>query len=197
MSPVQIELAENHAYATSSTGCYEIHVPTASLYAAYQALRQAGAAEGLQLFGARAVESMRLEKSFLHWKADLLTEFDPFEAGLRRFVRLEKGDFLGRAALLARQAAGPQRQLVPLRVESETAPARGGASLMQGARVVGTVTSGGWGHRVGLNLALAYVEPELARLGSRLMLDLCGELVPAEVIEPSPYDPQMLRVRQA
>ncbi|HAR51121.1 MAG TPA: FAD-dependent oxidoreductase, partial [Roseovarius nubinhibens] len=65
---------------------YEIHVPNASLYAAYQALRAAGEAHGLRLFGARAVESMRMEKGFLHWKADLLTEFDPFETGLDRFV---------------------------------------------------------------------------------------------------------------
>ena len=60
---------------------YEIHVPNASLYAAYLALREAGEAHGLKLFGARAVNSMRMEKGFLHWKADLITEFDPFENG--------------------------------------------------------------------------------------------------------------------
>ena len=55
---------------------YEIHVPNNALYAAYLALRKAGEAHGLKLFGARAVESMRMEKGFMHWKADLLTEFD-------------------------------------------------------------------------------------------------------------------------
>ncbi|MEO1365478.1 MAG: FAD-dependent oxidoreductase, partial [Pseudomonadota bacterium] len=63
---------------------YEIHVPNAQLYAAYLALRAAGEAHGLRMFGARAVESMRMEKGFLHWKADLITEFDPFETGLER-----------------------------------------------------------------------------------------------------------------
>lgn len=65
---------------------YEIHIPNAHLYAAYRAIRAAGEGHGLRLFGARAVESMRLEKGYLHWKSDLLTEFDPFETGLDRFV---------------------------------------------------------------------------------------------------------------
>ncbi|MFD2740967.1 FAD-dependent oxidoreductase [Sulfitobacter aestuarii] len=179
----------------SGEHAYEIHVPNASLYAAYLALRQAGAGHDLKLFGARAVESMRLEKGFLHWKADLLTEFDPFETGLGRFVKLDKGDFIGRTALLQRQAEGPRKQLVTLKIDATNAPAHGGASLMQGAQVVGTVTSGDWGHRVGLNLAYAFVTPQYAETGSRLQLDLCGELVGAEVIAPSPYDPDYTRMR--
>ena len=174
---------------------YEIHVPNASLYAAYLALRAVGEAHGLNLFGARAVESMRLEKGFLHWKADLITEFDPYETGLDRFVKLEKGDFIGRAAVLERQAKGPQKKLTTLRVDAKHAPAYGGASLMQGSEVVGTVTSGEWGHRVGENLAYAFVMPELARVGSRMQLDLLGDLVDAEVIAPAPYDPQHERMR--
>ncbi|MGR3570539.1 GcvT family protein [Brevirhabdus sp.] len=174
---------------------YEIHVPNASLYAAYRALWQAGAAHELKLFGARAVDSMRLEKGFLHWKADLLTEFDPFETGLGRFVKLDKGDFIGRTALLQRQAEAPRKHLVTLKVDASHAPAHGGASLMQGAQVVGTVTSGDWGHRTGLNLAYAFVTPPHAQTGSRLHLDLCGALVGAEVIAPSPYDPDFTRMR--
>ncbi len=168
---------------------YEIHVPNPSLYAAYLALRQAGAAHGLRLFGARAIESMRIEKGFLHWKADILTEFDPFETGLDRFVRLDKGAFTGREALLARQRSGPRRRLVMLGLDTVAAPAHGGASVMQGADVVGTVTSGAWGHRTGINLALAFVDPALSGTGTRLHLDLCGERVAATVIAPCPYDP--------
>ncbi|MBM1633556.1 FAD-dependent oxidoreductase [Sulfitobacter mediterraneus] len=174
---------------------YEIHVPNASLYVVYLALREAGKAHGMKLFGARAVESMRLEKGFLHWKADLLTEFDPFETGLDRFVRPDKGAFIGQDALRERMRNGPTRRLVTLKVNSTTAPAHGGASLMQGDAVVGTVTSGEWGHRVGTNLAYAFVLPELAAVGTALQLDLCGELVAAEVISPSPYDPEYSRMR--
>lgn len=174
---------------------YEIHVPNASLYAVYLALRAAGKAHGLTLFGARATESMRLEKGFLHWKADLLTEFDPFETGLGRFVKLQKPDFIGKAALEKRHADGMRKQLVRLQVHATHAPAHPGASLMHGGQVVGTVTSGDWGHRVGMNLALAFVDPSMADHGTRMQLDLCGDLVDAAVIAPSPYDPQHQRIK--
>lgn len=174
---------------------YEIHVPNASLYAAYLALRKAGEAHGLALFGARAVDSMRMENGFLHWKADLLTEFDPYETGLDRFVKPDKGDFIGRSALLQRRAEGPRKRLVTLKLAATHAPAPPGASLMADARVVGTVTSGDWGHRVGMNLAYAFVDPALASEGSTMDLDLCGDRVAAEVIAPSPYDPDFSRIR--
>jgi dimethylglycine dehydrogenase len=133
---------------------YEIHVPNASLYAAYMALRKADDAHGLKLFGSRAVDSMRMEKGFLHWKADLITEFDPFETGLSRFVKMDKGDFIGKDALLQRQAHGPRKRLVPLKIDASHAPAHAGSSLMQGIKVVGTVTSADWGHRLGITLPM-------------------------------------------
>ena len=174
---------------------YEIHVPNASLYAAYKALRKAGEAYGLRLFGARAVESMRMEKGFLHWKADLITEYDPFETGLDRFVKMEKPEFVGRKALKQRLSDGPRKKLVTLKIDTQKAAAHGGASLMDGDRVVGTITSGDWGYRTGLSLAYAFVETGFSQIGSRMMLDLCGEMVGAEVIAPSPYDPTHERMR--
>ncbi|SPF77233.1 4-methylaminobutanoate oxidase (formaldehyde-forming) [Aliiroseovarius pelagivivens] len=175
---------------------YEIHVPNASLYAAYLTLRAAGEEYGLKLFGARAVDSMRMEKGFMHWKADLLTEFDPFETALDRFVKLDKdADFIGKEALQKRHASGPNRKLVSLKIDTTHAPAHGGASLMQGDKVVGTITSGDWGHRVGMNLAYAFVEPSFAAEGSTMDLDLCGDRVTATVITPSPYDPSFALMR--
>ncbi|MEO0677156.1 MAG: glycine cleavage T C-terminal barrel domain-containing protein, partial [Pseudomonadota bacterium] len=172
---------------------YEIHVPNESLMAAYSALRQAGEAHGLRLFGSRAVESMRMEKGFLHWKSDILTEFDPFETGLDRFVKMEK-DFVGKGALEARMAAGPQKRLVTLALESQTAPAHGGASVRNG-KIVGTVTSADWGHRVGMNLAYAFVDPAHAEPETQLTVDVIGEAVPAQVIPMGPYDPSYSRMR--
>ncbi|WP_205410787.1 glycine cleavage T C-terminal barrel domain-containing protein [Salaquimonas pukyongi] len=122
-------------------------------------LRSLAGAFGLKLFGARAVESMCMEKGFLHWRADILTEFDPFETSLDRFVKPGKPDFIGKEALLKRQAEGPQKKLVMLKLDATHAPAHPGASLMQADQVVGTVTSGDWGHRTGLNLAYAFVSP--------------------------------------
>ena len=192
-----IGIAPATVMAVSFSGelAYEIHVLNASLYAAYLALREAGEAHGLRLFGARAIESMRMEKGFLHWKADLITEFDPFETGLDRFVSLQKPEFIGKDALRTRQAEGARRRLVTMRVDATHAPAPPGASLMNGNEVVGTITSGDWGHRTGLNLAYGFVAHELSDIGCRLELDLCGDLVPVEIIPASPYDPAFEKVR--
>ncbi|WP_298806666.1 FAD-dependent oxidoreductase [uncultured Lentibacter sp.] len=154
---------------------YEIHVANQSLMAAYTALRRAGAPYGMSLFGSRAVEAMRLEMGFLHWKSELITEFSPYETGLERFVTLDKA-FIGKEALIAHE---PQVQLVSLTLETEEAPAHGGASVMLGDRVVGTVTAGAWGHRVGANIALAFVERGLE--AAELTVDVLGKSVPAAV----------------
>ncbi|MEO0912826.1 MAG: aminomethyltransferase family protein, partial [Pseudomonadota bacterium] len=192
-----IGIAPATVMAVSFSGelAYEIHVPNASLHAAYTALRTAGAAHGLRLFGSRAVDSMRLEKGFLHWKADILTEFDPFETGLERFVKPDKPDFVGKAALLERMESGPRRKLVTLAIETEAAPALGGASLRDAGRIIGTVTSGDWGHRTGLNLAYAFVDAGAAVPGREMTVDIIGARVPARVIEKGPYDPAHRRMR--
>ena len=169
---------------------YELHIPNASLYAAYLALREAGDAYGMSLFGALAVDSMRLEMGYMHWKADLITEFDPYETGLDRFVKMDKPDFVGKAALQARLAEGPRRKLVSLVVDSKTTAAHPGASLMDGDQVIGTITSGHAGHRTGLNIAYAFVQPSHADLGTKTVIDMLGKQVPAEVIAMGPYRAQ-------
>ena len=170
---------------------YEIHVPLNQIYSAYRSLRAAGDPLGMRLFGSRAVESMRLEKGFLHWKSDLITEFDPFETGLDRFVKMDKGNFVGREALASRPAQ--HRTLVTLAIETSRAPAHPGASVQVGERVVGTVTSGDWGHRTGLNLAYAFVDSDSQ--DQPLEIDICGQIVPAKIIPASPYDPSHSRMR--
>ncbi|RYG92992.1 FAD-dependent oxidoreductase [Loktanella sp. IMCC34160] len=183
------------AVSYSGELAYEIHVPNAQLYAAYLALLRAGDAHGLRLFGSRAVDAMRLEKGYLHWKSDILTEFDPFEAGLGRFVTLDKPGFVGREALLARTATGPRKRLVTLAVDCDDRSARPGSSVMADGRVVGTVTSGEWGYRTNLNLALAYLDPDRAEVGTEVAIDMLGTHFPARVIPPCPYDPDNSRVR--
>ena len=173
---------------------YEIHIPNENLHAAYLALRKAGEAHGLRLFGSRAVESMRMEKGFLHWKADILTEFDPFETGLDRFVKLDK-DFIGKEALLKRKEAGPGRKLVSLAIDARHAPARGGASVRTGGKIIGTVSSADWGHRTGLNLAYAFMDPAFAAPGTEVSVDILGEAFAARIIESGPYDPDHSRMR--
>lgn len=174
---------------------YELHIPNNQLYSAYLALRQAGEAHGMKLFGSRAVESMRMEKGYMHWKADLLTEFDPFETSLDRFIKIDKGDFVGRDALIEHQKAGMRKKLVTLRVDTDIAPAHGGASIMQGGRVVGTVTSGDWGHRVGANLAYAFVDVDVVANPVDLTVDIIGTEYPVKLETEQLYDPENLLVR--
>ena len=185
------------AISFSGERAYEIHVNNAQLHAAYAALRRAGEAHELRLFGSRAVESMRLEKGYLHWKADMLTEFDPYETGLERFVRMEKGDFIGREALQQRQIANPvpKQKLVTLDIASDIAPAHSGASVYSQNKIVGTVTSGARGHRTGRNLAYAFVQHVHAAEGNELAIDIIGTMTPAKVIPRCQFNPDNSRLR--
>ncbi len=191
-----IGIAPATVLAVSFSGelAYEIHIPNASLHAAYLALRLAGADHDLRLFGALAVDAMRMEKGYLHWKADILSEFDPYETGLDRFVDMSKPDFIGKQALAARGGRIEQR-LVTLTLDSTDAPAHPGASVLLDGVVVGSVTSGAWGHRVGLNLAYAFIRADLAGPGTSMVIDSLGQPVPAKVIAACPYDPEGTRMR--
>ncbi|MBU2944205.1 FAD-dependent oxidoreductase [Shimia thalassica] len=166
---------------------YEIHVPNASLFAAWTALRAAGADHGMTLFGARAVESMRLEKGYRHWKADLITEFDPFESDLSRFVKMEKADFIGKEALQKRLEAPSGKTFATFKVASDIAPAQPGASIRANGKIIGTVTSADWGHRVNENLAMGFLDEG----HSAVTIDILGAAVAAEVVSPARYDPKM------
>ncbi|PHO02523.1 FAD-dependent oxidoreductase [Rhodobacteraceae bacterium 4F10] len=166
---------------------YEIHVPNASLFAAWTALRAAGADHGMTLFGARAVESMRLEKGYRHWKADLITEFDPFESDLSRFVKMEKADFIGKEALQKRLDAPSGKTFATFKVASDIAPAQPGASIRTNGKIIGTVTSADWGHRVNENLAMGFLDEG----HSAVTIDILGAAVAAEVVSPARYDPKM------
>ena len=168
---------------------YELHIPNSQLYAAYLALRKAGEGHGLRLFGSHAVDSMRLEKGYRHWKADLISEFDPIESGLDRFVKPDKPDFIGKAALDGRMAKGPRRRFVSMVLDCSHAPAHGGDTILSDGVCVGTVTSAGWGYRTGKNIAMGFVDPDFAEIGTPLSVEVIGEPVPAAVVDSGLYDP--------
>ncbi len=169
---------------------YELHVPNAQLMLVHDLLMAAGEEHNIGYFGMRAVESMRLEKGYLHWKSDIITEFNPFETGLDRFVKLDK-EFIGKAELQKMVADGPRRNLVTLELDSTSTPAHGGDSILKDGKVVGTVTSAGWGYRVGKNLAYAFVEPDATNGLSALVL---GAEIPCVIVEKGLYDPENERV---
>ncbi len=175
---------------------YEIHVPNQQLYAAYLALTEAGNEFGLGLFGSRAVESMRLEKGYRHWKADLITEFDPIESGLERFVLMDKPQFIGKDALVERHKHGARAKFVSLVLDCAHAPAHGGDSILApDGSCIGTVTSAGWGYRTDKNIAMGFVDVAYESVGTELQVEVIGEAFPATVVQPELYDPQYLLVR--
>lgn len=174
---------------------WELHVANDQAGALFDVLEDTGDSLGLGLYGAYAANAMRLEKGIAAWGADLTTERTALEAGLDAFVHPEGRQFTGRDAMLARQDDSPW-QLVLLEVETDhddpVDPFHAHA-VHQGDRIVGIVTSGAFGHRTGMALALAYLREPAARSG--LSVNILGRLHPAEILDQPPYDPDNLRPR--
>ena len=170
---------------------YELHHPIEMQNTIFDALMEAGAPFGIKPFGIRAMDSLRLEKSYKLVGRELSIEYAALESGLDRFVDLGKGPFLGRDALVAWRDKGFANRLVTLEVLGVTdADARGSEPVMKGGAIVGRTTSGGYGWRVGKSLALAMVRPEFATCRRRGRRAHPRRDRRAVVIADSPYDPQ-------
>jgi dimethylglycine dehydrogenase len=174
---------------------YEIWIPAGQQLALYDALVDAGADLGLVHFGARALNSLRLEKSFGTWAREFRPIYTPFEAGVDRFVDFDKAEFIGRAAALRDREQPPKRRLVTLVVDARDADALGDEPVWHDGNVVGWVTSGGYGHCVGQSIALAYVPTVVARVGTACEVEILGERRAAVVQGRPLYDPAGERMR--
>jgi glycine cleavage system aminomethyltransferase T len=161
----------------------------------WDAVLAAGREFGIALVGYHALNTLRLEKCFYYWGDDICPGDTPLEANLNFCVRLDKGDFIGRDAVLRQRATGPGRKLVPLALDGEACVLWGGEAVVVGGRVVGRVRSGGYGHPVGHNIALAYLPVDSARPGTAVAVESFGHLVPAEVRSAPLWDPRGERVR--
>jgi dimethylglycine dehydrogenase len=175
---------------------WELHVPVEHLPAVYAALVTAGRKFALAHFGLYAMESLRLEKCYRSWKADLTSEYTPFMASLGRFVHLDKAaDFIGREALRSAAAGNPKERFVPLLVDASQADAAPVSVVYLGGEVVGLITSGGYGYRMNCSIALAYVRSDLTAPGTVLEVEILGERCRAVVAREPLYDPDNLRLR--
>lgn len=175
---------------------WELHHPIEYQNKLFDALFEAGEDLGLKPFGIRAMDSMRMEKSYRIIGTELSIEYSAFESVLDRFVNLGKGDFLGKQALLERQSKGLQSQLVTLVIKDVVdADALGNNALLREGQLVGRATSGGFGFRVNESLAMGMVEPAFAQPGTEMSIEILGQNYPAVVVEESPYDPLNRRLR--
>jgi dimethylglycine dehydrogenase len=169
---------------------YELHHPLERQGRLYDALLEAGEPLGLVDFGYRALESMRLEKCYRLWGADMSADWTPLQAGLGRFVAFDKGDFVGREALLAQREQGVDRELACLVVEGAEHDCHGYEPVYDGTGPpIAYVASGGYGHVVQKSIALTYLPVEDARPGTALSVELLGERYAARVVGQPLYDP--------
>ena len=176
---------------------WELHFPIEYANGLFDALFAAGREFGIGMVGMRAMESLRIEKSYRMWGSDLTPDYTPFEAGLDRFVRMNKGDFIGKEALARQIEAGVPNRFVTLEVHGVTdADPLGNEPLFDGGTLVGRATAGSFGHVVGKSLALAYVKPAYADVGAAMEIEILGERRRATVLGESPYDPENRRLSQ-
>ncbi len=174
---------------------YEMWVTTDYQRALYDLLRKAGADFGLRLFGGRALNTLRIEKSFGTWAREYRPIYGPLEAGLGRFVDFKKGDFVGRAAALEEKESGGRLRLATFSVAAQDADAIGDEPIWHDGRVVGWVTSGAFGHSVGRSLALGYVPKELALETAGFEIEILGERCRAQREAGAMVDPDGRRMR--
>jgi heterotetrameric sarcosine oxidase gamma subunit len=160
--------------------------------ALWDTLWEAGKPHGLVAAGYKAIDSLRLEKGYRVWGADITPEDSPFEAGLGFAVKLDKGDFVGREALA--RAPEPERLLRCLTLDDPRAVALGSEPVRIDGELVGRVTSGGYGYSVEKSIAYAYV-PADRDVGTRVEVENFGEWVAGEVAPEQLFDPKGDRIR--
>jgi dimethylglycine dehydrogenase len=171
---------------------FELHHPPEMQRVLYDRLWEAGADLGLVDFGYRALDSLRLEKAYRLWGADMSADYTPLEAGLERFVAFDKGDFVGREALLERE---PRIRLSTLVVDADGADAHAYEPVYVDGKLMTYVMAGGYGHTVGESIALAYLPIERAAEGTEVEVEILGERRLARVVELPLYDPSGKRLR--
>ncbi len=162
----------------------------------FDVLMAAGGAFGLKPFGIRAMDSLRYEKSYRMVGTELSIEYAAYESGLGRFIHPDKGDFIGRDALMAWQQRGFANCFTTIEVDGVTdADALGNNPIFQGDKLVGRATGGNYGFRVEKSLALAMLQPDVATPGTVLHMRILDTDYPITVIPESPYDPTNERLK--
>ncbi|MBT7276846.1 MAG: dimethylglycine dehydrogenase, partial [Woeseiaceae bacterium] len=175
---------------------WELHHPIKHQNQIFDALFEVGEEFGLKPFGIRAMDSMRIEKSYRMVGTELSIEYSAFESGMDRFICLDKDNFIGREELIEWQERGSENQLVTLEIDGvEEADALGNNALTSAGELIGRATGGGFGFRVNRSLALAMVKPQYANEGTEFSIDILGKDHIARVIQDSPFDSQNRRLR--
>ncbi len=174
---------------------WELHPEMQYMEALYAALWQAGEEFDIANFGLYAVNSLRIEKGYRGWGAELTNEITLLDADMERFVRFDKDHFVGRDATLRQPEEGRSIQLIYFEVDADDSDTRGAEPIFSGNDCVGITTSGGYGHAVQKSLGFGYVDLASAKPGTELGIDLLGKRCRATVLKDPVYDPNNDRLR--
>lgn len=178
---------------------WELYVPTDMAAHVFETIEEAGADVDLKLCGLHMMDSCRIEKAFRHFGHDITDEDHVLEAGLGFAVKTGKGEFIGRDAVLRKKEVGLNRRLVQFRLTDPEPLLFHNEAIVRDGKIVGTVTSGNYGHFLGSAIGLGYVpckgESEADILGSSYEIEIAGERFAAEASLKPIYDPKSERVR--
>jgi len=174
---------------------WELHLPMSQMESLYDSIYEVGKKENIINFGTYAVNSLRMEKAYRGWGAELTGEISLVEAGMDRFFNLKKkNNFFGAKALQNKVQSGVDIKIVYLEVDVDNADARGNEPVYHNNKIVGVVTSGGYGFRTKKSLAFAYVRSDLAN-GGNLEIEIQGQKRKAKILDQVVYDPDNQRLR--
>ncbi len=174
---------------------WEIYAPVEYGLKLWDTLWQAGQGLGIAAAGYRAIDSLRLEKGYRYWSADIHSEYNPYEAGLGFAVKLQKGDFLGKTAIERVKTQGVTRKLCCLVLDDPSAIALGGEPFLDGERVLGYVTSAGYGYTVRQSIAYGYLPTAYTAAGTHIEVQLFGVRYGAMVTKEPLYDPKNEKIK--
>ncbi len=180
---------------------WELFVPVELTTGVYDAVMRVGAEFGIRDAGYYAIESLRLEKGYRAWGRELTPDVNPYEAGLGFAVKLDKGDFIGRDALVATRSKPPAKRLLSFVGLGPDSPlAYGGELILRNGEPAGEVSSAAYGHTLQSIVALGYVTTSRAPvdagfLGGKFEIDIGGERVPVRASVKAPYDPAGANVK--
>lgn len=162
----------------------------------FELLMEKGAASGIRLFGLRALNALRVEKSFGSWAREYRPLYGPVEAGLGRFIATGKdADFIGKVAAMKEKADGGALRLRTFVLEARDADVIGDEPIYLDGVVRGWVTSGGYAHTSGVSVAMGYVSKEIADRSDGWSIELLGEILPARLQANPLFDANGQRIR--
>jgi glycine cleavage system T protein (aminomethyltransferase) len=174
---------------------YEIFYDPGYAWTMYDAFVKAGDGEGLELCGNRTIGTFRLEKVYHVYTRDIDETTNPYEAGLGRTVKLDKGDFIGRAALAKIHKDGPSRKLVGLEIGDKPVTVAGKSPIKLGQEEIGHVTIVGFSPTLKKAIGLGYVRAQYAKDGEQLNLASDSGPVVAKIVPLPFFDPKGTRIR--